>query len=198
MTAPTASVVVLTAFTDDYELGHVCAPVNGAYARRHGYRFVCRTRPPDLRETDEMSNSCRHPTWDKVALILELLDELLDAHNTHAPATFLLWIDADAVVVDQEKTVEQLLREHAPSCDVDLLIGEDVTRACLVNAGVLLVIVYAPPRDLAATLLFHAISPRSTYVTSLWPSCVLRCASRSGAVGCGTTSGAPQGRHDTT
>ena len=126
-------VAILTAFTVDYEIGAICAAVNREYAARHGYAFVCREYPPST------ADDARHPTWNKV----ELLNEALQCLHGGATApsivpsdtTHLLWIDADAVVARHDARLEELWSRLPDS--IELLIGEDVTPACLVNAGVL-------------------------------------------------------------
>lgn len=122
--------VVVTAFTENYAFGHLTAPVNRAYAVRHGYEFVCRVTP----QYDWTLPGTRHPTWDKVALILEQLHRALHG-GPEAACTHILWVDADAVILGQHLSVRDLWRCLPPS--VDLIIGEDVTPTCLVNAGVL-------------------------------------------------------------
>ena len=129
---------VLTSFTDDYALGHFTEPFNRAYAERHGYEYICRVQPPSDWMTDK---SKRHPTWDKVELLLELLSGLLRGDGQPcgcaADTTHLLWVDADAVVLNHAISLDDLWA-GVPST-VELLIGEDVTPTCLVNAGVLCV-----------------------------------------------------------
>lgn len=158
--APNAHVAILTAYTIDYALGPVCAAVNRAYAARHGYAFLCREYPP-WRNSDE-----RHPTWNKVALLHEVLQSLLHPLDGATPlvprqTTHLLWIDADAIVIRPERLFEELwtdvhvatggnaatqsacLRHDmkpeppVPNETIELIVGEDVTPACLINAGVL-------------------------------------------------------------
>jgi hypothetical protein len=129
-------VAILTAFTSDYTIGHLCAPYNRRYAERHGYVFVCRVHPPAVRGDE------RHPTWHKVALLNEALRCVL--HPSDEPpavphdTTHLLWVDADAVVLRQDMRLEELWAASSGGNEcVQLLIGEDVTCTCLVNAGVL-------------------------------------------------------------
>lgn len=111
---------ILTAYTADYTLGKLCSPINRAYAAKHGYTFIEKIieRPEE-----------RHPTWAKVQLLNELMiDDSFD---------YILWIDADAVVIRQDRSLDELI-QVVPSTS-ELIIGEDVTESCLVNAGVLLV-----------------------------------------------------------
>ena len=131
---PRAQVAILTSYTVDYHLGPQCAAVNRAYAERHGYAFLCREYPPWLDE------DARHPTWNKVALLHEVLQGLLHPSDDAPPlvpqgTTHLLWVDADAVIIRQERPFDELW--PAPHESLELVIGEDVTPACLVNAGVL-------------------------------------------------------------
>lgn len=127
---------IVTSFTADYKLGHLTWPHNKRYADKHGYEFICRIQPP----SDWMSDKAkRHPTWDKVELLIALLHDVLRGDELHCAAstTHLLWIDADAVVVNQEVDIESLWA-GLPS-GIELLVGEDVSPTCLVNAGVLCV-----------------------------------------------------------
>ena len=128
-----AHATVFTAFTSDYELGHLTLPYNRQYADRHGYDFVARIRPP----FDWSLPGERHPSWDKVAILLELLDEHLDSPQHGKSATHILWVDADAVVIHQELSIDDLWADLPNSCE--LLLGEDVAPACLLNAGVFIV-----------------------------------------------------------
>ena len=137
-------VAVLTSYTEDYEIGHICSPINRRYAERHGYAYVERIYPPLSREAPPD----RHPTWNKVALVNELLDEVLRGRTRAAAqiepslppcsipsdTTHLLWVDADAAIVRQDVSVPDLL-QGLPT-QIELVIGEDVTPCCLVNAGV--------------------------------------------------------------
>ena len=122
---------VITSFTCDYSLGHLTSPFNKKYAETHGYDFVCRIMPP----WDVSDQSIRHPTWDKVALLVELLSSLLrgEATSCAADTTHLLWVDADAVIVNHAVDLDAFWARLPSS--VELLIGEDVTPTCLVNAG---------------------------------------------------------------
>eukprot|EP00965_Chrysotila_dentata_P217528 6190051-Pleurochrysis_carterae.AAC.1 len=74
------------------------------------------------------------------------------ARTLPVSTTHLLWIDADAVVLRQERRIEELLGQYGKSAcgAADLLIGEDLTPACLVNAGVLLIRVSQWSRELWA------------------------------------------------
>ena len=123
---------VVTAFTSNYELGHLTSPANRAYAERHGYAFHCRIRPP----FNWHAPGSRHPSWDKVAILLDLLDDALDRPLANSP-THILWVDADAVIVRQEVSLDDLWQGLPVSCE--LLIGEDIAPVCHVNAGVFVV-----------------------------------------------------------
>jgi len=134
--------LVFTAFTSDYTLGHLTMPHNRRYAECHGYGFDCRIREP----YDWSTPGQRHPSWDKVAILLELLDEILDGPATASAATHILWVDGDAVVVRQEVSLDDLWRDLPASCE--LLLGEDVGPTCLINAGVFCVRVSEYSRQL--------------------------------------------------
>lgn len=167
---------ILMAFTPDYTLGQLCSRVNAAYARRHGYGFICET-------IGELKGRTAH--WHKVrmlrthmgtllahrrALLLssshhaladvaeddggrsaasQQLDAVIGCPSRAVPpplpsgldprSTFLVWIDADAVVVRQELGLTQLLQLLPPAgAAKHLICGEDLSTACRLNTGVLL------------------------------------------------------------
>ena len=115
-------IALFTAYTRDYPFGDLCARVSSAYAAKCGYSwkaFVQEDRDP---------NAERHPSWDKVRLMLEMLDGLLAGGTPHglpAGTTHLVWIDADAVVLRHEKKLEDLI--DALPLATELIIGEDLT-----------------------------------------------------------------------
>ena len=37
------SICLLTGFSSDYTIGHVCSTVNASYAAHHDYAFICKT-----------------------------------------------------------------------------------------------------------------------------------------------------------
>jgi hypothetical protein len=147
-------VTIITSYTHDYAIGPLCAKVNAAYAARHGYDFISVPPPPFLSvmptsaPRDSAAGEQRHPTWTKAWLIHSMLQALLGrpvqagppSGNAAAPAcaprtTHIMWIDADAVVLRQHVSVEQVLAQLPARAE--LVVGEDLTRACLLNAGVL-------------------------------------------------------------
>ena len=86
-----------------------------------------------------------------------LLNRLL---NEGGEWTHLMWLDADAAVVRQDRRLEELLA--TAGADAELLVGEDHSAACLLNAGVFrptaftnrvhrhhLPVVLSPPRALS-------------------------------------------------
>ena len=176
---------ILMAYSPDYSLGQLCSRVNAAYARRHGYGFVCETIG-----TAELEEG-RTAHWHKVRMLRAHMGALL-AHRramllvspNHALAdvaedcgggggggggsaasrqldavlgcpsrapppplpsgldarsTFLVWIDADAVVVRHDLGLSQLLG-LLPQAGAakQLICGEDLSTACRLNTGVLL------------------------------------------------------------
>lgn len=70
-----------------------------------------------------------HCTWFKVYLLLRVLEE-------HPEFSHFMWIDADAVVVDQSITIESLIET---SNDKELILAENMNSGFLINAGVLIV-----------------------------------------------------------
>ena len=85
-----------------------------SYASRHGYG--CH------REVFAVSNP-RHPVWVKISAIRQALKR--------SEIRWILWMDADAVVMNQEQKIEVLLHP-----DADLIIGSDHNGT---NAGIMLI-----------------------------------------------------------
>jgi len=171
---------ILMAYSPDYTLGRLCSRVNAAYARRHGYGFICETiGAAELEEG-------RTAHWHKVRMLRTHMGTLLAqrralllASSHHALAdvaeddggsssaasrqldavlggpsrapppplpsgldarsTFLVWIDADAVVVRHELSLSMLLELLPPGgATKQLICGEDLSTICRLNTGVLL------------------------------------------------------------
>ncbi len=138
--APAPKVLLFTGFSLNYTVGHLCAAVNRAYAARHGYGWICDT--PPLEEMTSQLGGAAFGSWYKVLMINRLLDELgksgaIRTDTGTSEYTHLMWIDADAVVVDHSKRVEQLIALGGRT--TQLTIAEDMTPCCLLNAGVLII-----------------------------------------------------------
>jgi hypothetical protein len=109
---------VATLYTPEYaRLGNFTSRVLCAYADRHGYDAVVATASLDV---------TRPPAWSKLLLAERYLMENPDC-------TWLLWIDADAVIANPKKRLEDLVDEG-----VDFLAAEDLS-SCAINSGVFLV-----------------------------------------------------------
>ena len=146
-------VLVIMAYSEDYRLGRLCEAVNRAWATRHGYAFHSEVLSREAMLAAVAPRA--HVTWYKVALINRLLaqqqDEAGQAVDGHgqgeehaqqrAEPSYILWLDADAVVVRQQRSVAGLLADACSSrgAACDLVLGEDLGASCRVNAGVLLV-----------------------------------------------------------
>ena len=84
-----SEVCILTAYSSNYVPGYIAAAVNRKYAEAHGYAWQC-----DVLSQEEMVDEIRprtHCSWYKVVM----LNRLLRAGRFK----WLVWIDADAVVV---------------------------------------------------------------------------------------------------
>ena len=99
-----------TAFSVDYAPGHLCVARNRHYAAVHGYRFRCWV-DSNIAMAETIAG-CPALTWCKVHAIIEAL-------RRAPPNGLVLWIDADALVVRMEVTLEAVLDAHG---EPDLLI----------------------------------------------------------------------------
>lgn len=103
---------VVTLYTPEIKTYAVmCADSMDRYCEVHGYNFIC--------YKERLSD--RHPSWDKILAIQNSF-----AHG----AKYVLWVDADAMVLDIDKTIESLFDK-----DKDIVIAADCNG---LNAGVIL------------------------------------------------------------
>jgi len=105
-TRPTARAdfVLVTLYDAAFrEVAKVTATRMRQYAQRHGYRFV---------EHRALLDPARHPSWNKILAVSRLLD--------HSRAKWVMWVDADAVIMNLEQRLEDLLVEGR-----DLIFGSD-------------------------------------------------------------------------
>lgn len=125
--------LLFTAYSKDYSIGYLCEHVNRMYANRHGFQFRSFVAPyKDM--IDELKPRT-HCTWYKILMLRRLLEEMLATQNSHN-ILYIMWIDADAVVIDHSISLKDIIaRAHHR----DLIIAEDMNPGCLVNAGVLLI-----------------------------------------------------------
>lgn len=125
-----SSILLCTAYSSDYSIGRLCEAVNRQYAARHGYRFESVVLP--YSEMLEAVAPRAHPTWYKVLLLRRLLSEA-----AAQGVTWIMWLDADAIVVEQETRILEDIVSAAHGRE--LIVAEDMHVGCLLNAGVLLV-----------------------------------------------------------
>jgi hypothetical protein len=99
------------------KLGDYTSKVLCAYAKQRGYDAIVATGTLDV---------TRPASWSKLLLIGRYL-------TANPNCTWLMWIDADAVIANPNKRLEDLVDES-----IDFLAAEDKS-ACLFNAGVFLI-----------------------------------------------------------
>jgi galactosyl transferase GMA12/MNN10 family len=105
-------------YTPEYaRLGKHTSRVLCAYAGQRGYDAIVATGILD---------ATRPPAWSKLLLVERYL-------AANPACTWLMWIDADAVIANPEKRLEDLVDES-----IDFLAAEDQS-ACVINSGVFLV-----------------------------------------------------------
>jgi hypothetical protein len=110
--------VVATLYTPEIAaVGLRTSKVVAAYARRHGYEALIAKGRLD---------ASRPPSWSKLLLIERYLTE-------NPGCTWLMWLDADAVIANPEQRLEDLVDEN-----IDFLVAKD-SSPCAINAGVFLV-----------------------------------------------------------
>ena len=124
--------LVCTAYTSNYTIGTLCAPINESYCRKHGYRWVL-----DGEHTYDSMMSVIMPrancSWYKILLLLRLMEKALSDRDK---VKYIMWIDSDAMIVDDTITLSSIVEE----CQhVELIISEDMNPSSHVNAGIFLI-----------------------------------------------------------
>jgi hypothetical protein len=113
-----ARFAIATLFTSEIaDLGRRTSRVMAAYAKRHGYQAIIGKARIDV---------SRPPAWSKILLIERYLME-------NPACDWLMWIDADAVIADPARRLEDLVDDN-----VDFLVAQDQGSGPI-NAGVFLV-----------------------------------------------------------
>jgi hypothetical protein len=165
MDGPGRRFKIVTAFSADYTAGRLCARVNRCYAARHGYSWWEQVLGPEdmlaavaprthctwykvhiflaeLRRAlgrtgpeDGLASPRVDPSMEGQAP-LPALDGSAAGGDALRPGDYLVWMDADAVFVEHERKLEEVV---AKAEDRDLVIGEDMHVGNLVNCGVILI-----------------------------------------------------------
>jgi len=137
--------LVITAYSSDYSIGAVCEHVNRRWAERHGYEFQTVVEPYEAMMAEIAPR--RFLGWYKALMLNRLLTQESQVELRARNIGYLMWIDADAFVIDHSKKVEEIVLEHSPGGH-ELIIAEDSSKCCLLNTGVLIVRVCDWSREL--------------------------------------------------
>jgi hypothetical protein len=110
-----AQFAIATLYTPEInDLGTRTSKILARYAKLHGYQaFIAK----------ESLDASRHPAWSKLLLIEQFL-------VNHPRCTWLMWIDADAVITNLKQRLEDLVDENA-----DFLVAKDQS-VSPINTGV--------------------------------------------------------------
>jgi hypothetical protein len=131
-----------TLYTADFaELGKLTSRALRAYAKERGYDALVATGSLDL---------TRPPSWSKLLLVERYL-------ATNPCCTWIMWIDADAVIANPAKRLEDLIDDS-----FDFLAAVDLS-GCAINAGVFLM------RNCSATLeMIRCAYAKVQYIHHTW------------------------------
>lgn len=88
------AILLQCAMGDHIPLMELTRERHEAYARAHGMDYLCHIGP---------KQSERHPCWDKIPILLEVL-----RHGRHRE---IFWLDADALIVDMQRDLREALPE---------------------------------------------------------------------------------------
>ncbi|MGH9134873.1 MAG: hypothetical protein ACRDZZ_13120 [Ilumatobacteraceae bacterium] len=123
------------------ELLEIARPTLVRYALRHGYDLVART------DTHRLGG--RPATWGKVPLARELLDSY----------DVVVWIDADAVIVDPRSDIVDTLRDRRPMH----VVSHQIDGVAVPNSGV-----FVMNRCAESIRLLERIWHETAYVHHRW------------------------------
>lgn len=166
--------LVFTAYSSDYSIGGLCSHVNRRWAERHGYEFAC-TVLPYANMMAEIAPR-KFLGWYKALMLNRLLTQESQTELRARNIGYLMWIDADAFVIDHSKRVEDIVLDHSAGGH-ELIIAEDSSKCCLLNTGVLIVRVCDWSRELWSEVWEH----RKYFDTYFYEqSALVKCLRRRG------------------
>jgi galactosyl transferase GMA12/MNN10 family len=93
-------------------------PNHKEYARKQGYT---------IRDQSRLLDPSRPPAWSKIRAVQAMMNEPFKCE-------WVLWLDADVVIMDSYRLVESLIPHDATSSDIDLIVTTD--RRFTANSGV--------------------------------------------------------------
>jgi len=122
LTRPNVKIAVATlALGEEYRKIVECGTITRVkYCEKYGY---------DFREDEDVHDKTRPPAWSKILLLLKCLNE--GKENKY---DYVVWIDADTLIMNPEKKLEDFI--GALMGDSDLMVAKDWTR---INSGVIFV-----------------------------------------------------------
>ena len=119
-------------YTSNLSYGSFSEDINRRYAENNGYDYYVEKDDEKIRRTlslDEngwKSDIILHPTWYKPSLILEVFESL--------SPDYVLFLDADAIVSDSDKRIEEYINE-----DYNFIGPDDTSEHSVLCAGVFLI-----------------------------------------------------------
>ena len=120
------------AYSHDYTIGRLSEEINRMYALNHGYEFSV----DSFTYMDMLSiiSPREHTAWYKVKAINDRIRR--EDSRLGKDVEYIVWIDADAVVINAAIRLEDIVIRGEYK---DLIIAEDMTPACSINTGVVLI-----------------------------------------------------------
>lgn len=123
---------IVTAFSDNYDIGYICQGRNNSYAKKFGYDFRCEVNSlwEMLPEIDWASGDSTL-SWFKIPLMIRILEEL--QHE------WVMWVDADAMVINDSVSFDEVLTAVGVLEHHEFIIAKDLTQCCRINGGVFII-----------------------------------------------------------
>ena len=105
-------------FSDRMEFSTISWGVLKSYCESHGYTFETFTQTLD---------SSRHPAWNKIAIIVELLNKGYEK---------VLWVDDDIIITEKSVSLDTLFADFITSTK-ELALSAETTHDRILNTGII-------------------------------------------------------------
>ena len=112
------SILLITAYSDNYAIGKITENINRSYATKQGHPFLCKVLSHrDMLTAMYPKTGC---SWYKILFLRELFEDIMIERDN---IKYIMWIDADALVVNDSMKISDIIGRAKYK---DLIIAEDV------------------------------------------------------------------------
>jgi len=160
------SFLVCTAFSCNYTLGQLSAPINKMYCDLHGYTWI-QDEAKDYNTMMELITPRKNCSWYKILFLKKILNHLLNVeihpefskYQLNENIKYIMWIDADAIIINRDVTLSSII---SIAQEMNLIISEDMNTSSYLNAGIFMLKVKAWSKtfleDVWETSKYHSVA----------------------------------------